>query len=272
MIPPRRSALRRLLGSAVRRLDREAQWRLRPFLFRLWRSPEVLPFEIASHSSPLFRDLPGVDHALQMNKVVNLRLAAGRLDGMILEPGRRLSFWHEVGPPTHRRGFLDGMVLKGGRIGSGVGGGLCQMTNLLFWMTLHTPLSVLERWRHGYDVFPDSDRTQPFGSGATCSWPSLDLQIGNPTLFPFRLSVRVTDEDLAGAWTSMAPCGVEYRIEEREHRITFEYPGVYIRSNELWRIECDPVASRLSETLIARNRALMTYRPLIQPPRQGGQG
>jgi len=21
---------------------------------------------------------------------------------------------------------------------------------------------------HGYDVFPDSDRTQPFGSGATC--------------------------------------------------------------------------------------------------------
>ena len=28
-------------------------------------------------------------------------------------------------------------------------------------MTLHTPLTVTERHRHGYDVFPDSDRTQP---------------------------------------------------------------------------------------------------------------
>ena len=63
---------------------------------------------------------------------------------------------------------MEGMILRNGRVASGVGGGLCQMTNLLYWMTLHTPLTVTERWRHGYDVFPDSNRTQPFGSGATC--------------------------------------------------------------------------------------------------------
>jgi hypothetical protein len=29
------------------------------------------------------------------------------------------------------------------------------------------PLKVTERWRHTHDVFPDANRTQPFGSGAT---------------------------------------------------------------------------------------------------------
>src|SRR5690606_11218439 len=112
--------------------------------------------------------LAGLDPHLQRNKVVNLRLAAASLDGVLLRPGERLSFWRLVGPPTRRRGFVEGLVLNQGALSVGVGGGLCQMTNLLYWMTLHTPLTVVERWRHSYDVFPDEGRTQPFGSGATC--------------------------------------------------------------------------------------------------------
>lgn len=46
-----------------------------------------------------------------------------------------------------------------GRIGSDVGGGLCQLSNLIFWMTFHTPLTVTERYRHSHDVFPDANRT-----------------------------------------------------------------------------------------------------------------
>ena len=49
------------------------------------------------------------------------------------------------------------------------GGGLCQLSNLIYWMTLHTPLTITERYRHSYDVFPDSNRTQPFGSGEPAS-------------------------------------------------------------------------------------------------------
>ena len=69
------------------------------------------------------------------------------------------------------------MVLHYGSFQTGIGGGLCQLSNLIYWMTLHTPLTVTERYRHSFDVFPDSRRTQPFGSGATCSYNYLDLQI-----------------------------------------------------------------------------------------------
>ncbi len=228
------------------------------------RTAESFEHTAARHSTPLFRDLPGIGIELQRNKAVNLRLAARRLDGIVLEPGRRLSFWLEVGPPTRRRGFLEGMILRKGRIEPGVGGGLCQLTNLLYWMTLHTPLSVMERWRHGYDVFPDTQRTQPFGSGATCAWPALDLQIGNPTGTPFHLSVRLAGGSLEGCWTSPEPPGSEYRIEERMHRIAFEYPGAYVRSNELWRIARNVRTGAESESIIAENRALMMYQPLLE--------
>lgn len=109
---------------------------------------EGYPHAVTSHATPLIRPLAGLDLELQRNKVVNLRLAARRLDGLVLASGNRLSFWREVGNPTHRRGFLKGMVLDHGRITAGVGGGLCQLTNLLYWLTLHTPLTVAERWRH----------------------------------------------------------------------------------------------------------------------------
>ena len=141
------------------------------------------------------------------------------------------------------------------------------MTNLLFWMTLHTPLSIVERWRHSYDVFPDAERTQPFGSGPTCVWPVLDLQIQNDTHVPYRLSVTLTPTKLVGAWTAPEPACSGYRIEERGHIVTHEGPGTYVRNNELWRIETNP-AGCVREERVAVNRALMMYEPFLPPAPQ----
>jgi vancomycin resistance protein VanW len=65
-------------------------------------------------------------------------------------------------------------------------------------LTLHTPLVVTERHHHGYDVFPDASRTQPFGSGATCFYPYGDLMIRNTTEQAFQLCVRVGTVNLEG--------------------------------------------------------------------------
>lgn len=260
-----RSLARLVLGPPLRRLRRELQWHAPGVDFSVVRgSTEGYPYEIAAHSTPLFRELAGVDPLLQRNKVQNLRIAASALDGIVLEPGVRLSFWREVGRPSRRRGFLEGLVLDHGQLKAGVGGGLCQLTNLLYWMTLHTPLQVVERWRHSYDVFPDSSRTQPFGSGATCAWPALDLQIENRTQSAFRLSMRVTETQLEGAWHSTSSVAERYRIEERAHRMSHEAPGVYVRHNELWRVVTESEGPARGEELIAANHALMMYEPFLQ--------
>ncbi|MBS3957508.1 MAG: VanW family protein [Clostridiales bacterium] len=259
-----RQALARIAGPAVRRCRRELQWAA---VGRRLVSERSGPFVhvIATHSTPLIRPLAGLEPRLQHNKIVNLRLAAGSLDGLVLRPGQWLSFWRQVGPPTRRRGFVEGLVLKQGALSVGVGGGLCQATNLLYWMTLLTPLTVTERWRHSYDVFPDQGRTQPFGSGATCAWPALDLQILNDTDAPYVLSIRVTETDLEGSWTSSRPATCDYRIEERAHRITHDAPGLYVRHNELWRIATDRLSGNESEQLVAVNDACMMYSPFLPP-------
>ncbi|MHB1340216.1 MAG: VanW family protein [Coriobacteriia bacterium] len=258
--------VRTVLGPGVRRARREAQWRVSGIDYGVRRSAyDESLHRIATHSTPLIRELSGLDMQLQQNKIVNLLLAAERLNGVVIEPGQRLSFWREVGKPTAGRGFVDGLVLAHGRLGVGVGGGLCQMTNLLYWMTLHTPLDVVERWRHSYDVFPDADRTQPFGSGATCAWPVLDLQIENRTDNPYSLSVRLTESHLVGEWRSSKPLAVTYRIEERGHRMTHDGPGRYVRHNELWRIEHDGAGTYVGEMLVAANAALMMYEPFLPP-------
>ncbi len=136
--------------------------------------------------------------------------------------------------------------------------------------TLAEALTVLERCRHSYDVFPDRERTQPFGSGATCAWPTLDLQIENRTAWPYRLSVAVTDTHLLGSWTTDVPLTDRYAIEEREHRFTHEGPGVYVRRNELWRLTSREGETEPSEELVAENAALMMYAPFL-PPADGTQ-
>lgn len=260
--------VRVLGGRVVRRLRREAQWRDPRLRFARTRLPsaeadERFPHAVASHATPLMRRLAGLDEHLQLAKVANLRIAAGALDGLVLLPGERLSFWRCVGRPDYSRGFAEGLVLDHGCLASGPGGGLCQCTNLLYWMSLHAPLTVVERWRHSYDVFPDASRTQPFGSGATCAWPALDLQVLNPGPHPMCLRLRVTGSHLEGQWRSTEPCTDRYEVYEDAHRITSEGPGTYVRCNILRRRTLDASGRQLADELVAANRALMMYEPML---------
>ena len=206
---------------------------------------------------------------LQKNKVVNLRLAVARLDGLILEPGQTFSYWRMIGKPTRRKGYKEGMVLFLGRIGSDVGGGLCQLSNLIFWMTLHTPLTVVERYRHSHDVFPDANRTQPFGSGATCAYPHRDLMIRNETDQPFQLCLRVGDTHLEGEWRAMEPPEYRYEIVERDHRMDQTSWGGYVRHNALHRRVWDRSGRLVEEQFLFTNDAIMMYSPLLEEAEEG---
>jgi vancomycin resistance protein VanW len=200
---------------------------------------------------------------LQHNKVVNLKIASQHLHGVILAPGQVLSFWRCLGRATARKGYLPGMVLHNGSFSPQVGGGLCQLSNLIYWMTLHTPLTVTERWRHSFDVFPDADRTQPFGSGATVSYNYIDLQIRNDTPHTYQLQVWVGPTHLRGEWRASTPSTCSYQVYESEHRITHEPWGGYVRHNCIRRRVWDQKGILLRDEYVTENHAVMMYEPLL---------
>ena len=143
------------------------QWLLSRDKFALQKSSEILPETIVTHRSILMRKLQGSDQYLQRNKITSLKTASSYLDGIIIGPGEVFSFWKLIGNPLAKRNYLPGLQLSFGELVSMVGGGLCQLSNLLHWMVLHTPMEVVERHRHDFDPFPDYRRTVPFGTGAT---------------------------------------------------------------------------------------------------------
>lgn len=270
--PIRRSWLRLRLGKAWYAGMRYLLWCSPKFRWAKRRQAERLPQVQFSHATPLYRHLRGEEMALQENKVVNLRLAAARLDGLVLAPGETFSYWRLIGKPSRRKGYKEGMVLFLGRIGSDVGGGLCQLSNLIFWMTLHTPLTVVERYRHSHDVFPDAGRTQPFGSGATCAYPHRDLMIRNDTDQPFQLCLRVGETHLEGQWRALRPPACRYEIVERDHRMDQASWGGYIRHNALYRRAWDLSGRLLEERFLFSNDAIMMYSPLLAEAEEGCHG
>ena len=146
---------------AAHRLERRTRWSLSRPNHAAPDDAAVTAHRVVRHGSQLMRRLGDVDMQLQRNKVQNLRGAIATIDGRVLHPGQELSFWRCIGNPTARRGYTTGLVLVHGRMSSAVGGGLCQLSNLLHWMVLHTGMRVVERHHHGYDPFPDSGRVVP---------------------------------------------------------------------------------------------------------------
>lgn len=261
--PLKRSKFRLMAGKAYYTLSRYKLWYSGKFKFACEKKYNYFKYIYFSHKTPLLRKLKNVEMRYQYNKIVNLNLAAKMIDGIIIKPGETFSFWKLIGKPSAEKGYVPAMVLYCGSYKMGIGGGLCQLSNLIFWMTLHTPLTIVERYRHSYDVFPDSNRTQPFGSGATCVYPYRDLMIRNDTETDFQLHVKVDHSHLEGAWLSEYAPDYRYEIIEKNHMFKSEYWGGFSRHNEIYRIRYSAEGDFLDEEFITENHALMMYAPFL---------
>ena len=262
--PIKRSNLRRKLGKEYFCLKRRVNWFLDKDKYAKHQDLQNLTNQVVEHKSFLLRRLKDVDMYLQHNKTVNLRIAIAKLNGIVIKPGETFSFWKLVGRPNKRKGYLDGLALSNGRVGKDIGGGLCQLGNLIYWMTIHTPLSIKQRWRHSYDVFPDVNRKIPFGSGATLSYNYIDLQIKNDTKSDFQINIWLEEKYVHGSICSSNALNVDYRIFETDHKFELQWWGGYTRHNKIWREITPKEEGEVKTELVTENHAVMMYNPLLQ--------
>lgn len=261
--PQKRSALRKFLGKEFFILKRQWQWFLERKGFAKINTNTTLPHSLIKHRSFLLRPLKNVDMYLQHNKVINLKLAIQHLHKVLILPGQSFSIWQLVGRPTKSKGYLDGLTLDNGNISKGTGGGLCQLGNLLYWMALHTPLTIKERWRHSFDVFPDINRTIPFACGATLSYNYVDLQLQNNTTETFQIHLWLDEEYLNGEITCSKDLKLKYEIYETDHLFQSQWWGGYTRHNKIWKKITQLTNGSITEELVAENNAIMMYNPLL---------
>jgi vancomycin resistance protein VanW len=138
-------------------------------------------------------------------KLANLRRGASRLDLSVVEPGACWSFWRQVGRPSARGGFQAGRNLVDGRLVRQTGGGLCQLSGLLYHLALLGGLDVVERHAHSLDIYRDDERCTPLGADATVVWGFKDLRLRNPHPFAVALACRVEEMRVVGEIRSAGP-------------------------------------------------------------------
>ncbi len=261
--PIKRSVLRQILGREYYILKRKFKWLTAKTQWSSISKNTKFENVVFKHKSMILRPLMGVDMQLQVNKKTNLKIAIQKINGMVIRSGETFSVWKNVGRPTKGKGYLEGLVLKQGKIKTGTGGGLCQLGNLLFWIFIHSPLTIKERYRHSYDVFPSVNRKVPFGAGATLSYNYIDLQIKNETENTFQIFLYIKDDYLYGELYSKNKVQSKFEIEERNHIMKQQFWGGYTRHNIIVQIETNEKNEK-TEKIIAINNAIMMYNPILE--------
>ncbi len=196
--------------------------------FAKTKSEERLPFTVWKHESLIRRVLAGVDQTLQNNKAVNLSLAAPCVNGILIRPGETFSFWRLVGRTSAHKGYLPGLTIVRGVTGQGTGGGMCQFSNLIHWMVLHSPLTVTEHHHHDhFDLFPDYKRKIPFGTGSAVCYNYIDYRFRNDTDAVFQLLAYTDGEYLHGELLSDRALPFSYRVYGEGERFVRRKDGVW---------------------------------------------
>jgi vancomycin resistance protein VanW len=246
----------------IRRMQRYAIWYLGGEKYVKAGSAEKLPFRIKKHQSVLLKKLGESDMQLQINKITNLKIAIQNINEVLIRPGETFSFCKLVGLPTQEKGYLPGMELSFGEARAGIGGGICQISNLIHWLVIHSPLTVTERYHHSFDPFPDDWRVLPFGSGATVFYNYRDYQFRNNTDHTFQINLWMSEKCLEGELRINEELDYAYHVFEKDHQF-LKIDGKFFRKNEIWRNKIIKQQSgKIVETeLITKNFARVTYEP-----------
>jgi vancomycin resistance protein VanW len=245
-----------------KRIRRRICWFFDNKKYTKQKTTKKLGFRVKKHQSKLLKKLGETDMVLQYNKIDNLKLVVDKVNGILIKPGETFSFCKTVGLPTKRKGYKLGMELSFGEARAGIGGGICQSSNLMHWLALHSPLTITERHHHSFDPFPDDGRVLPFASGATVFYNYLDFQLTNNTDWTFQINLWLTDKLLEGEIRINEELDFNYHVIEKNHKF-IKKGDEFFRTNEIWRTKNAKFRSGalIEEEMMFKNFGKVKYIP-----------
>lgn len=159
-----------------------------PYYFDL----TVLKPEITSvNTSAFFKDTLSLytskitdSNASRLN---NVKLAAEKINGVILNPDEEFRYLAHIEPITTANGYTVANVYSNGKVEQDVGGGVCQVSSALYSAVLYADLEVTRRYNHSLVV-----HYVPLGQDATVSSGELDFRFRNNTNEPIKIKTTFT--------------------------------------------------------------------------------
>jgi len=76
------------------------------------------------------------------------------------------------------------------------GGGLCQISGLIYYSCLQSDIDIIERHNHSLDLYNDETRYTPLGTDATVVYGYKDLKIKNNYDSPIKINFEIVENEL----------------------------------------------------------------------------
>ena len=116
----------------------------------------------------------------------NLVVATKRINGTYVPPGGTFSLNGILGERTEDKGYADGTVIIDGRLTRGTGGGISQVSTVVYNMAYFAGVDFLEFSPHAFFI-----PRYPEGREATVYWPTIDNKWKNDTPYGMLLQTWV---------------------------------------------------------------------------------
>ena len=116
---------------------------------------------------------------LAENKIFNIQLATQEIQQVIIQPNEVFSFWRIVGKPTKKKGYKIGRNIINNELQADIGGGLCQVSGMIYHLALTCGMKIEERFNHTVDLYEEDNRYTPLGMDATVVFGHKDLRFRN---------------------------------------------------------------------------------------------
>ena len=173
---------------ALKQVIAENEGSTEPYYFEL----TVLKPEITSvNTDAFFKEMLSTytsritdSNAARLN---NVRLAAEKINGVILNPDEEFRYLAHIEPITTANGYTVANVYNNGKVEQDVGGGVCQVSSTLYSAVLFADLEVTRRYNHSLVV-----HYVPLGQDATVSSGELDFRFRNNTNEPVKIKTTFT--------------------------------------------------------------------------------
>ena len=149
--------------------------------------PEVTIANLSIDAFPnVLSKSEGVYDVTNYNRANNLTIAGEKLNEIVIAPGEIFSYNKTLGARTIEAGYKEAAIYVSGKVVNGLGGGICQISTILYNAVLQANLEIVERKPHQF--LPSYAKP---GLDATVAYGSIDFKFKNNRNYPIKIKTNI---------------------------------------------------------------------------------
>ena len=102
-----------------------------------------------------------------------------------------------VKKPSKRDRYNFGRNIIGNKLQEDIGGGLCQVSGIIYHLALLSGMEIIERHNHTIDLYKEDERYTQIGTDATVVFGYKDIRFRNSAKSPISFSFDVNESEFS---------------------------------------------------------------------------